>query len=201
LLVPVLRIPEIRLEYLMNLRVLVGLSAVIAPLLHSLSDLIEFSQGGFSTGQLWLNYIAFLPMSWLLLGIYAVQKDPEPGLPALAGALLYGSAFTYFSHTTLLALEQHVATYEALWSGLGITYTIHGALMVCGGLMFAISALSARWLPKAPLLLFISGLTFNLVLALLPVPDLFQIAGSAMRNIGLMAMGYSILARQPGAEV
>jgi len=180
----------------MNLRLLVGLSAVIAPFLHSLSDLLEWSQGGFSTGQLQLNYIAFLPMSWLLLGVYAVH-EPRPGWVALAGALLYGAAFTYFSHTTLLALEQHVATYEALWAGLGITYTVHGALMVCGGLMFAVSALGAGWLPRVSLLLFISGLTLNLVLALLPTPDIFQIAGSALRNTGLIAMGYAILTRQP----
>jgi hypothetical protein len=184
----------------MNFRVLVGLSAVIAPFLHSLSDLIEWSQGGFSTGQLWLNYIAFLPMPWLLLGIYAVHNDPKPGLPALAGALIYGAAFTYFSHTTLLALEQHTATYEALWAGLGITYTVHGTLMVCGGLMFAFSALGTGWLPKGSLLFFVSGLSLNLVLALLPLPDIFQISGSALRNIGLIAMGYSILFRESDAE-
>jgi hypothetical protein len=184
----------------MNLRVLVGLSAVIAPFLHSLSDLIEWYQGGFSTGQLWLNYIAFLPMPWLLLGIYAVHKNPEPGLFALLGALLYGAAFTYFSHTTLLALEQHTADYEALWAGLGITYTVHGALMVGGGLMFAVSALGAGWLPRLSLLLFVSGLLLNLLLALVPVPDIFQIAGSALRNIGLIAMGYAILFREADAK-
>ncbi len=53
----------------MNFRLLVGITAVIAPLLHSVTDLMELYQGGFSTGQLWLNYIAFLPMSWLLLGV------------------------------------------------------------------------------------------------------------------------------------
>ena len=116
------------------------------------------------------------------------------------GALLYGAAFTYFSHTTLLALEQHAVTYEALWAALGITYTVYGALMVSGGLMFAVSALGAGWLPRSSLLLFISGLTLNLVLALLPVPDIFQIAGSALRNIGLMVMGYAILSREPDAE-
>jgi hypothetical protein len=179
----------------MNLRLLVGITAFIAPLLHSLTDLMELYQGGFSTGQLWLNYIAFLPMSWLLPGVYVVHEEPRPGWVCLAGALLYGAAFTYFSHTTLLALEQHVATYEALWTLLGTTYTVHGAFMVCGGLMFGISALRAGWLPKVSLMLFLSGICLNLVLALLPAPDIFQTAGSTLRNIGLMAMGYAILSR------
>jgi hypothetical protein len=177
----------------MKLRLLVGLTALIAPFLHSLSDFIELYQGGFSTAQLWLNYVAFLPMPWLLLGIYVVHEEPGPGWTALAGALLYGVAFTYFSHTTLLALEQHVTTYEALWGLLGSTYTVHGALMVCGGLMFAISALRAGWLPKVSLLLFLFGLSLNFVLALLPVTDIFQTAGSTLRNIGLIAMGCAVL--------
>lgn len=178
----------------MNFRLLVGLTAVIAPLLHSISDLIEFYQGGFSIIQLLINYIAFLPMPWLLLGIYVVQ-EPRPGWIGLVGALFYGAAFTYFNHTTLLALEQHVATYEALWVALGITYTIHGAVMVIGGLMFGISSLSISFLPRFSIILFISGLTLNLIFALLPVPDISQIIGSTIRNIGLMAMGYSILSK------
>lgn len=180
----------------MNIRVFVGLTAVIAPFLHSVSDLIEYYQGGFSIIQLWINYIAFLPMPWLLLGIYLVQV-PRSQWIGLVGALLYGAAFTYFSHTTLLALETHVATYEALWVALGITYTIHGALMVIGGLMFGISSWSISFLPRASILLFVSGLILNLIFALLPVPEISQIIGSTIRNVGLMVMGYGILSKHP----
>lgn len=49
------------------LQVLVGGAAIMAPIVHSLSDAIEWFQGGFSSGQLWLSYIAFLVFSWLLL--------------------------------------------------------------------------------------------------------------------------------------
>lgn len=55
---------------------LVGVAALVAPLLHSLTDAIEWRQGGFSTAQLWLNYLAFLPMPGLLLGVAAI---PEAG--------------------------------------------------------------------------------------------------------------------------
>jgi hypothetical protein len=174
------------------LSIAVGIAALVAPALHSLTDVMEWYHGGFSDVQLWLNYIAFLPMSWLLLGLYAVHGS-RPNVVGLIGALLYGAAFTYFAYTTLYALTEHVPTYEALWSRLGGLYTVHGALMVIGGLMFAWAALRVGWLPKGGLLLFAAGIVCNLVLALLPAPDILQTIGSAARNLGLMAMGYGVL--------
>jgi len=174
------------------LNITVGCAAILAPPLHSLTDVMEWTHGGFSDAQLWLNYIAFLPMPWLLLGICAVRQ-PRPDVPAIAGALLYGVAFTYFAHTTLYALSEHVPTYEALWSKLGHTYTVHGAAMVVGGLLFAWSALRGGWLPKAAVGLFAAGIAMNLLLALLPAPDILQTIGTAARNVGLMGMGYATL--------
>jgi hypothetical protein len=177
------------------LAIVVGVAALVAPALHSLTDLLEWYQGGFSNRQLWLNYIAFLPMPWLLLGLYAVC-EPRPNAVGLAGALLYGVAFTYFTHTTLYALAEQVPSYAALWSRLGGLYTVHGACMVFGGLMFAWSALRAGWFPRWPLQLFGFGLGVNLLLALLPAPDILQTIGSAARNLGLMAIGHAILFRR-----
>ena len=176
-----------------DLNVVVGVAALVAPALHSLTDAMEWYQRGFSALQLWLNYIAFLPMPWLLLGLYAVH-DRRPSVMGLAGALLYGVAFTYFAHTTLYAIAEHAPSYEALWSRLGGLYTLHGASMVLGGILFAWSALRQGWLPRWALLLFGAGLVWNLVLALLPAPDILQTIGSAARNLGLMAMGYAVLA-------
>ena len=179
-----------------QLKTAVGIAALVAPALHSITDLMEWYNGGFSTSQLWLNYLAFLPMPWLLLGLYAVH-EPRPNTVGLVGALLYGVAFTYFAHTTLYAIAEKIPTYEALWARLGSFYTLHGAFMVIGGLMFAWSALRAGWLPRWPLRLFGLGLALNLLLALIPGPDILQTIGSAARNVGLMAMGYSILFKQP----
>jgi hypothetical protein len=183
------------------LRVVVGTAALVAPALHLASDLIEGCQQGFSTPQLWLNYLAFLPMPWLLLGFCALQPRAAPRA-ALIGALLYGTAFTYFAHTTLYALTQEVASYEQLWQHLGGTYTLHGALMVVGGALFAASMLRAGWLPRTPLRVFAAGLAINLVLALLPTPDILQAIGSAVRNLGLIALGYAVLVgpREPGTS-
>jgi len=153
---------------------------------------MEWQQHGFSDAQLWLNYLAFLPMPWLLLGIWVVQERNVSAL-GLAGALLYGMAFTYFAHTTLYALATQSPDYEALWGQLGSTYTIHGALMVIGGLLFAWATLRAGSLPRLAMLLFGFGLLVNLVLALLPTPDILQTLGTAIRNVGLVGMGYAIL--------
>ncbi|MEX1317276.1 MAG: hypothetical protein AB1Z22_09150 [Synechococcaceae cyanobacterium] len=182
------------------LQVVVGVAAITAPILHALSDAIEWIQGGFSTGQLWLTYIAFLIFSWLLLGIAVVQKS-RAGPVGLLGALLYGVAFTYFAHTALDALAERTPTYEALWQRLGPAYTIHGALMVIGGLLFAWSALRAGWLPRAAILLFAAGLLVNLILALTSAPEILQTVGTAIRNLGLVWMGIAILLTDSKAQI
>lgn len=174
------------------LQLLVGAAALMAPTLHSITDLMEWYQGGFSTLQLWLNYLAFLPMPWLLLGIFALHR-PKAGAAGLAGAVLYGAAFTYFAYTTLFALSEKIASYDLLWSRLGPAYTVHGALMVAGGLLFAWSLWRAGWLPRLAIACFAIGLMVNLLLALTPAPDILQVVGSALRNLGLVLMGYAIV--------
>jgi hypothetical protein len=179
------------------LRWLVGTVAVAAPILHTCTDAMEWYQGGFSATQLWLNYLAFLPMSWLLLGIYAVRAGTM-GAVALAGAVLYGVAFTYFAHTTLFAVAVSAPDYATLWQDLGPTYTVHGALMVVGGLLFAGAAFRSKSLPVVAVVLFGGGLLVNLVLAVVPTPELLQTVGTAIRNAGLVGMGYSILSSDEG---
>jgi hypothetical protein len=76
-------------------------------------------------------------------------------------------------------------------------YTVHGALMVCGGTLFGWSIWRAAWLPRGASALFLAGLVLNLALALLPVADIWQTLGSALRNLGLMSMGYAILRLRP----
>lgn len=82
---------------------LVAAGAVIAPSLHTFTDGMEWLQGGFSPVQLWLNYLAFVPLPAIILGLYAIQR-PRIAHLGLFGALLYGFSFIYFTHTSLLAL-------------------------------------------------------------------------------------------------
>lgn len=97
---------------------IVAITAIVAPTLHLLSDVLEWTSGGFSRLQLFINYIGFLLMPYLLLGLYAYQR-PRSGWVGLLGSMLYGVAFIYFAHTTLVALEESIADYESLWRKLG----------------------------------------------------------------------------------
>jgi len=170
-------------------RRLMGLGAMGTPALHTASDLVEWMQGGFSEWQLWLNYVAFLPMPAVMLGLYVVQRSRASAW-AMAGAMLYGFAFIYFAHTTLFAIATRSTNYAQLWASLGAVYTAHGALMVVGGLAFGLASARAGVFPAWSVRLFLAGIVANLLLAVTPAPEMLQIAGSALRNAGLVGMGW-----------
>lgn len=171
---------------------IIALTAIIAPALHLTSDVMEWSNGGFSQNQLLLNYAGFLPMPFLMIGLYAVQR-PKIGWLGLTGAIVYGIAFIYFIHTTLLALEESFPNYEMLWHRLGTVYTFHGGLMVVGGLLFGFASLKAGVLWRKGIILFIFGIFLNLILTFLPLPEIVQIIGSSLRNLGLITIGFGMI--------
>jgi hypothetical protein len=177
----------------------VAIGAVLAPALHSLTDLMEWLQGGFSPLHLWLNYLAFLPVPAIMIGLYAVQR-PRVSFSGLVGAVLYGFAFVYFTFTTLFAIQSHVASYPELWSTLGRVYTAHGALMICGGLLFGHATLVARVLPRWTAVLFLAGLGLNFALTFVAVDDLYQTLGTTLRNAGLVAMGSMVWRNAHGPQ-
>lgn len=179
------------------LRRLMGVGAMGAPALHLATDVVEWVQGGFSAWQLWLNYVAFLPMPAVILALYVVQRTRASAW-AMAGAMFYGFAFIYFAHTTLYALATHAANYAQLWEALGWTYTLHGGLMVAGGLAFGLASVRARVFPPWTAWLFTAGIATNLVIALVPVPEVLQTVGSALRNVGLMGMGWALVRGRVG---
>lgn len=172
-------------------RRLIAVGAIAAPLLHSVTDLLEWLQGGFSPLQLWLNYLAFLPVPAVMIGLYAAQR-PRISVAGLLGAILYGFAFIYFAFTTLVALTGRVATYEELWDQLGVTYTLHGAMMILGGALFGVATWRSRVFPVWMPALFLAGLMINLVLTFAPVNDIYQTLGTTLRNAGLVAMGWAV---------
>jgi hypothetical protein len=179
---------------------IIAIMAIVAPTLHLLSDLLEVTSSGFSSIQLLINYAGFLPMPFVMLGLYAYQH-PKISWIGLIGTLLYGVAFIYFAHTTLVALEEAIPNYEILWRRLGVTYTFHGGLMVAGGLMLGIDAFRTSVLSRISVSLFIIGIILNLGMALLPLPEVLQIFGSSVRNLGLMAMGLSIISQLRRAKL
>ncbi|MCO6511753.1 MAG: hypothetical protein J5I65_13265 [Aridibacter famidurans] len=173
-------------------RRLISFGAILAPALHTFTDVVEWLAGGFTTEQLWLNYFAFLPVPIILIGLYAAQR-PLISYLGLAGAILYGFAFVYFAHSTQFALTENIADYEALWDRLGTVYTANGAMMVVGGIAFGVASFRACVFPKWTSTLFLAGVFLNLLLSFLPVPEIMQTLGTALRNAGLIGMGWSLL--------
>lgn len=181
-------------------RHLVGWGAILAPTVHTLTDLSEWIAGGFSAVALWLNYVAFLPLPALFIGLYCLQR-PRIQIFGLGGAIAYGFAFVYFAHTTLFALATQTQNYQQLWAHMGWLYTFHGGLMIAGGVAFGIATACAGVLPRWTAWVFLSGLGLNFTLSLLPVPELLQTVGSAVRNVGIVGMGLAVLRsvrRPPG---
>lgn len=132
-----------------------------------------------------------------MVGLYAVQRPAISGF-GLLGALLFGAAYIYFAHTALYALLDHTPDYETLWRKLGIVYTVHGAVMVLGGVLFGVAVVRAKVLPGWTGWVFLVGVVLNLLFAVIPVPDILQTLGSTARNIGLMGMGGALLQRSRG---
>lgn len=173
-------------------RVPLGFGATLAPALHTLTAALEWLQGGFSVPQLWLTYIAFLPVPAIVLGLYAVQC-PRISRIGMAGAMLYGFAFVYFAHTALVALDSGVPTYAELVQRSGSVFTAHAILMIAGGLAFGWATLRARSLPAWTAWLFLTGMSLNLMVGLLPLPDVLRTLGIAVGNAGLTGMGWAIV--------
>lgn len=65
--------------------------------------------------------------------------------------------------------------------------------MVAGGVVFGLAALRANVLWRGAVSLFLIGIALNLAIALLPLPEIWQIAGSTLRNIGLMGIGIGLI--------
>jgi hypothetical protein len=173
---------------------LIALGAILAPSMHTLTDVMEWAHGGFSALQLWLNYLAFLPLPAILIGLYTAQR-PRISKAGLAGAVGYGFAFIYFTHTTLVALAAATPDYQQLWGSLGAMYTAHGGLMIVSGFLFGWATLRAGVFPPWTAWTFLCGVAVNLGLGLLPVPDILQTAGTLLRNAGLIGMGWSLARR------
>ncbi|QQS43208.1 MAG: hypothetical protein IPM63_10540 [Acidobacteriota bacterium] len=152
---------------------------------------MEWLAGGFTTEQLWLNYLAFLPLPIILVGLYAAQR-PLISYLGLVGAILYGSAFVYFAHSTQFALTENITDYSALWHRLGSIYTAHGALMVIGGVAFGVASIRAGVFPRWASAVLLAGVCLNLLLSFVPVPEIMQTLGTALRNAGLIGMGWSL---------
>jgi hypothetical protein len=168
----------------------VGLGAVVFSALYLLSDMLELVQGGFSTTQLVLTYIAESAIPLFVLGLYAVQR-PHIGRLGLLGAVGYAYTYVFFTGTVLLALVNKSPDWDGLVGDLGPWVTLHGLLMVLAGSCFGVAVVRARVLPRWTGVLLIVGVI--LVALSSPLPGAVQALGAGVRELAFAGMGLSLL--------
>jgi len=158
--------------------------------IYLVSDLMELAQGGFSTPQLALTYIAEAAIPLFVVGLYAVQR-PRIGALGLIGALAYAYTFVFFTSTVVYALVDHTEDWDALTLQFGAWIAVHSALMVAAGLVFGAAVIRAKVLPPWTGALLM--LAMLLMISATALPALAQTAAAATRDIAFAGMGASLV--------
>lgn len=166
-----------------------GLAAAVFSLLYWLSDLIESSQGGFSTGQLWLTLVAEVAIPPIVLGLWWVQRDRLGRLGSVS-AWAYAYAYSFFTFTVVYALINGTPDYDALSDDLGLLMTVHGAVMLLAGVGFGIAVARAQVLPAWTGYTLAAGVV--LVVATQGAPEGVQLVAAGVRDLGVGAMGLAL---------
>jgi hypothetical protein len=168
----------------------VGWMAIIFSLLYFISDVVEVLQGGFSRPQLSLTLVAEAAVPLFVVGLYLLQR-PQIGPLGLTTAALYSYSFVFFTGTVLFALMTSTPDWDALVDRLGLWMTLHGVVMIIGGLGFGLAILRAGVLPRW------TGLTLMVGVGLVAVTsgsgDLAQIGAAGIRDFAFIGMGASLL--------
>ncbi len=173
-----------------DLYVPVGLAALLFSGLYLLSDVVELVQGGFSTSQLVLTYIAEAAIPLFVLGLYAAQR-PHIGVVGLAAAVGYAYTFVFFTGTVLFALVNQTSSWQSLTDELGGWVTLHGVLMVVTGLAFGYAVTRAGVLPAWTGALLMLGVVLIAVSSGMPAG--VQTLAAGARDLAFAAMGVSLL--------
>jgi hypothetical protein len=183
-------------DHLAGIAALTGIAAVVFSVLYFVSDLIELVQGGFSTPQLALTYVAEAAVPLLVLGLYAVQR-PQIGRLGLVSALTYAYAFVFFTSTVVYALIDHTRDWNALTARFGPWIAVHSVLMVLAGVAFGVAVARGHVLPRWTGITLIVGMVLMAVTA--GLPDAMRTVSAGVRDLAFAAMGASLLRGRPRA--
>jgi hypothetical protein len=187
------------------LAALVATAAVAFSALYFVSDVMELVQGGFSTPQLVLTYVAEAAIPVFVLGLYAVQR-PHIGVLGLWGAVGYAYAYVFFTGTVLLALVDRSADWDTLVTELGPWVMVHGLLMVLAGSAFGVAVVRAKVLPRWTGTTLVAGVVLVALSSMLEgvLPDVAQTLCAGVRDLGFAGMGLALLkgpaSSHPGAR-
>lgn len=176
---------------------MLGLAVVGVFTLYLLSDLLEVLGGGFSTGQLLLTFAVEAAIPFVVVGLCMAQKPPI-GTLGQAGALAFGYSYVFFAFTALYALVAQMPNFHVLSEQFGLLFIANGALMVTGGLAFAIASLRAEVFPPWTARALMGGVV--LVAATQAAPDVVRLVPALLRDIGFVGMGVVLLRGRLAAQ-
>jgi hypothetical protein len=173
----------------------VALAAVGFTIAYFLSDLIEVVQGDFSTLRLLLTYLGEAAIPLFVMGLYAVQR-PRIGRLGLVGAAAFAYSYVFFTGTVIYALIARTPNYRALSSVLAGWMTLHGLIMVAGGVCFGLAVVRAGVLPRWSGACLMVGVL--LVAAASPLPNIARTAAAAFPDTAFIGMGLALLVQHRG---
>jgi hypothetical protein len=176
---------------------LVGLAAVVFTAVYFISDLIEVAQGGFSAFRLSLTYAGEAAIPIFVIGLYAVQR-PRIGRLGLFGAVAFAYAYVFFTSTVVYALIAGTPDWKALVRVFGAWMTIHGVIMLAGGLAFGLAVVRAGVLPRWTGVCLMAGVV--LVTAAAGLPNIARTVAAAVPGAAFIGMGAALLGARPKAS-
>jgi hypothetical protein len=180
-----------------DLPLLVGLAAVAFTAVYFISDLIEVAQGGFSTFRLALTYAGEAAIPLFVIGLYAVQR-PRIGRLGFVGAIAYAYSYVFFTSTVIYALISGIPNYKALTKVFGAWMTVHGLILLLGGLAFGLAVARAGVLPRWTGVCLMAGVV--LVVAASGLSDVARTVAAAVPAIAFIGMGIALLRSASSAE-
>jgi hypothetical protein len=176
-----------------DLRLLVGLAAVAFTAVYFISDLIEVAQGGFSTFRLVLTYVGEAAIPLFVIGLYAVQR-PRIGRLGFLGAIAYAYSYVFFTSTVVYALIAGTPNYQDMTKVFGAWMTVHGLIMLAGGLAFGLAVARAGVLPRWTGIVLMAGVI--LVVAGAGLPNLARTVAAAVPDAAFIGMGLALLRKR-----
>jgi hypothetical protein len=148
------------------------------------------AQGGFSTFRLSLTYAGEAAIPLFVIGLYAVQR-PRIGRLGFAGAVAYAYAYVFFASTVVYALIAGTPNYQAMTRVFGAWMTVHGLIMLAGGLAFGLAVVWAGVLPRWTGVFLMAGVV--LVVAASGIPDIARTVAAAVPDAAFIGMGLALL--------
>jgi hypothetical protein len=175
-----------------GLRHLVGVAAIAFSAVYFVSDILELVQGDFSLLRLSLTYTGETALPIFVLGLYVAQR-PHIGRLGLFGAVAYAYSYVFFTGTVVYAIVARTPNYAGVTTAFGAWMTVHGVVMLVGGLAFGFAVVTAGVLPRWTGIALMVGVV--LVVTASGLPTVARTIAEAVPATAFAGMGVALLRR------